>query len=77
MTEQPGAWQETDWHVTSTDDTITELDSHAESGLSSEEAARRLEQYGLNELRKGEKAPAWKMFLAQFNDFMIWVLMVA
>jgi Ca2+-transporting ATPase len=53
------------------------LGTDAENGLSADEATRRLAEYGPNELQKAEKAPAWRMFLAQFNDFMIWVLMAA
>jgi Ca2+-transporting ATPase len=46
-------------------------------GLSSEEVTRRSDEYGPNELRAAERTPAWRMFVAQFNDFMIWVLFVA
>jgi len=68
---------ETQWHVLSADETLARLETDAETGLTPEEAARRLAESGPNELRRGEKSPAWKMFLGQFNDFMIWVLMVA
>jgi Ca2+-transporting ATPase len=66
-----------DWHVTTPDATLEELEVSAETGLDPAEADRRLAEYGPNELRKAEKVPAWRMFLAQFNDFMIWVLMAA
>ena len=36
-----------------------------------------LAESGPNELHKAERTPAWRMFLRQFNDFMIWVLLVA
>ena len=66
-----------DWHVTTPDAALVELGVSAETGLDGAEAARRLAEYGPNELRRAEKVPAWRMFLAQFNDFMIWVLMAA
>ena len=37
----------------------------------------RLARYGNNELEEKEKKPAWHLFLNQFKDFMIVVLMLA
>lgn len=47
------------------------------NGLSSEEAKSRLQQYGLNELKEGEKRTPLNMLLDQFKDFMIIVLIAA
>ncbi len=71
------AQHDTAWHVIAPAEALERLGSDAEAGLTSEEAARRLAESGPNELRRGEKTPAWRMFLGQFNDFMIWVLMAA
>ena len=49
----------------------------AESGLTDEEAAARLEKYGKNELAEKKKKPAAARFFAQFADAMIIVLLVA
>jgi Ca2+-transporting ATPase len=46
-------------------------------GLSSEEAARRLGEYGPNELTEKKKKIPFIMFLDQFRDFMILVLIAA
>ncbi|WP_055071294.1 calcium-translocating P-type ATPase, PMCA-type [Clostridium massiliamazoniense] len=46
-------------------------------GLTTKEAQRRLEKYGLNELTKNKKVSPVKIFLSQFNDFMTWVLLGA
>ncbi|WP_442779444.1 cation-transporting P-type ATPase [Enterobacter cancerogenus] len=46
-------------------------------GLSSTEAAARLEQYGENALPQKPGKPAWLRFLAHFNDVLIYVLLVA
>lgn len=46
-------------------------------GLSSSEAERRLNKYGFNHLEKKKKISSFKIFLAQFNDFIIWVLIGA
>ena len=46
-------------------------------GLSSREAKKRLEKYGLNQLKKNKKVSRIKIFIQQFNDFIIWVLIGA
>ena len=71
------AVNDTHWHTLSAAETVTMLSTDAETGLTAGEAARHLAEVGPNELHRGVKAPAWKMFLSQFNDFMIWVLMAA
>ncbi len=47
------------------------------NGLSGSEAAERLAQYGRNELAEGKKTTVFEMFLNQFKDVMIIVLLVA
>ena len=47
------------------------------SGLSLEEAQKRLAQYGPNELVAKEKISAWAIFLEQFKSFLIIILLVA
>ncbi len=49
----------------------------SEQGLNAGEAAARLEQYGPNALAEKAKKPAWLIFLNQFRDFMILVLIAA
>ena len=47
------------------------------SGLTEEEAGRRLSRYGRNELEKIKKATPLKIFVRQFMDFMLLLLIVA
>jgi Ca2+-transporting ATPase len=61
---------------TSISDLFTKLNSN-ESGLSTKEAKKRLLEFGLNELQEKKKIPAWLLFLNQFKDFMILILMAA
>jgi len=49
----------------------------SESGLTSEDAKKRLKQEGLNELPKKKKKSKWAMFFKQFVDLMIIILFVA
>ncbi|OLO40834.1 ATPase [Alkalihalophilus pseudofirmus] len=46
-------------------------------GLSDKEAQKRLKQYGENKLDEGEKPSALLVFLGQFKDFMVLVLLAA
>jgi magnesium-transporting ATPase (P-type) len=46
-------------------------------GLSRAEAAARLERYGPNQLDAAERVPAWRKFLAQFADPLIYLLIAA
>jgi Ca2+-transporting ATPase len=55
---------------------FTRLRSSAR-GLSSGEALRRLSEVGLNELKEQKKKKPFMMFLDQFRDFMIIVLIAA
>ena len=47
------------------------------NGLTTKEAEKRIEKFGLNELEHHSKASPIKIFLAQFNDFIVWVLIAA
>src|SRR6185437_909065 len=51
--------------------------TNAKRGLSTSEATARLEQYGRNELAAKKPLPAWRRFLAQFQDPLVVLLLVA
>jgi hypothetical protein len=55
----------------------TQLGTDVGRGLSSPEAAERLEQTGSNELRKGEAISPLAILLSQFRSLVIWVLIGA
>jgi len=46
-------------------------------GLSEDEARARLDKHGRNELAAEEPTPAWRRFLAQFQDVLVILLLVA
>jgi len=64
------------WHQRELNEVLQDLKSFHQ-GLSQEEAHRRLAQYGPNELKEKEKRTIFMMFLDQFKDFMILVLIAA
>jgi Ca2+-transporting ATPase len=59
------------------DDVASALGSDAHRGLSDAEARARLERYGRNELTAEPPVPAWRRFLAQFQDVLVVLLLVA
>src|SRR5665648_90770 len=54
-----------------------ELDVDPLTGLSDDEAARRLATDGANELRGKKPVPLWRKILAQFQDPLIYLLLAA
>lgn len=64
------------WHHLTVDETLKEVDANLE-GLSATEAAERLTRYGPNTLRETKGISPWEIFLGQFKNFLIILLLVA
>lgn len=64
------------WYKLSTDEVLQSLAS-CRDGLTAAEAAERLARYGTNELTEKKRRTSLVMFLGQFNDFLIIVLLAA
>ena len=56
---------------------IHQLRSDGSLGLNQAEAARRLREQGANELKSIERISPWSIFLAQFKNVLIAILLVA
>src|SRR6476659_801892 len=65
------------WHVRSSADVLAELGVEPEAGLSGQEAAERLTQYGPNKFAEAKAEPRWHAFLRQYRDPMQIVLLGA
>ena len=65
------------WHTLTTEDLVTEFDSHAEQGLSAAAAKERLDRYGPNKLPEQKKRGPLLRFLFQFHNVLIYLLLVA
>lgn len=59
------------------DDVSQALKTPLGRGLSSQEAARRLEEFGPNKLAGKPPVPKWKRFLQQFEDPLVYLLIAA
>ncbi|MCO6491768.1 MAG: HAD-IC family P-type ATPase, partial [Phaeodactylibacter sp.] len=64
------------WHLISGEEAL-ELAGSRPGGLTASEAEERLAQYGPNRLAAKKRKPAWLMFLGQFRDVMILILIAA
>jgi Ca2+-transporting ATPase len=67
---------ETVWHAMDEKTVLKTLNTSLK-GLNNEEAKRRLEQYGYNELKETKKRNVLQMFLEEFKDIFIILLLVA
>lgn len=66
----------TEWYSRSEEEVFRELSS-CRRGLTDAEAHSRLEKYGENVLYEREAVPWWQIFLSQFKDLLVVILMIA
>ena len=64
------------WHSLELDDVLANLQTTSE-GLSSGEVEKRLEKYGPNELKEKPRPTFFQLVLAQLNNFIVILLIVA
>ena len=67
----------TDWHMLRADEVTLKLETDPGEGLSREEAQRRLEAYGPNELSAAGSVSPWSVLLTQFKNVLIIILLIA
>ena len=65
------------WHSCSVEEIAKNLKTNINIGLSEEEAQKRFERYGPNNLKEKKKESIFVKFIKQFNDFMIITLIIA
>jgi len=64
-------------YVAKLEDIIRALNTDINTGLTHSEAQKRLEQYGTNALREQPRPTFWQRLLAQFQSFVIYILIFA
>jgi Ca2+-transporting ATPase len=65
------------WHSLEVASATKALQVDPGRGLAPQEARRRLAQYGPNELTQQQKASPWRLFLNQFRNILVVILVVA
>ncbi|EXX85099.1 hypothetical protein BG53_09600, partial [Paenibacillus darwinianus] len=68
---------QTMWHQLGQSALAEKLESNPQAGLTAAQAAERLNAYGRNELSEGKRISPLTLFLNQFKDFMVLVLVGA
>jgi len=63
------------WHTVAIDKTLQQLSSNKDAGLSSQQVSERLQQYGPNELEETGGRSPWSIFVDQFTNIMLLMLM--
>ena len=74
---QQALLNDVDPSLTDADQVAQALNVDPRTGLSSEEAKRRLDKFGPNELASAPPVPKWKKFLQQFQDPLVSLLLAA
>lgn len=69
--------QQDRYHELSVPEVIHSLNTNPETGLTATEVTRRLKQFGENELKAKPGKPAWLRFLLQFNQPLLYILLIA
>ena len=64
-------------HAVPWEEVVRGLDTDTDRGLSSDDVAARLEEWGPNRIAEERSTPWWRILLAQFADVLIWVLLAA
>jgi len=65
------------WHALSGDETLEYFQTNLNSGLGLSEVKVRQEKYGFNVLTQKKGTPLWMSFLLQFNQPLVYILLVA
>jgi Ca2+-transporting ATPase len=74
---QPSGDSTTAFYRQRVDEVWAALGTDSQRGLSDAEARARLKRYGRNELTAEEPVPAWRKFLAQFQNVLVILLLIA
>ncbi|TVP64297.1 MAG: cation-transporting P-type ATPase [Nodularia sp. (in: Bacteria)] len=72
-----GGRQLHEYHAIAAQEAAQTLNSNPETGLTSGEVNKRQEEFGKNELKGKPGKPAWLRFLLQFNQALLYILLVA
>ncbi|MFN2235033.1 MAG: cation-transporting P-type ATPase, partial [Anaerolineales bacterium] len=76
-TEAVDLHQSESWHALEAGEAIALFATPVDSGLSSQEVAKRIQQYGPNQLAEAPPTTIWQLLWEQFNNFVVILLIIA
>ena len=66
-----------DWHCSTSSEVIKKLSSDKINGLTTQQAEKRLSEYGTNKLTATKSKSVFRKFAEQLSDFMVMILLAA
>src|SRR5688572_23036533 len=66
-----------DWHELHADQVLRLLQTDFQIGLRADEVKKRRERFGPNRITARRGTPAWVKFVRQFNQPLVYILLVA
>ena len=72
-----GAILEHQWHSLAVEEVTQILASDLENGLTTDEVARRQKKFGVNQLTPRNSKSFYQLFLQQFNQPLLYILLLA
>ncbi len=73
----PQSIEKTPWHTLPLERVLSALSAHTKLGLTQAEAARRLEEFGFNQLTEGHRTSAWEILFEQCKNVLVIILFIA
>ena len=65
------------WHSMAIEQVVKVLDTDPQRGLTEEDVKRRLEKYGANEMKREDAVSPFTLFVNQFKNVLIIILLIA
>jgi Ca2+-transporting ATPase len=65
------------WHSIEIEKIIEKLKTNPKTGLNENEVKKRLEEFGFNELKEKKKRTLFQIFIEQFKDVFVLLLLAA
>lgn len=65
------------WHALDNTDLFRKLDTSVDKGLTTDEAERRIQKHGYNELKEAPQPSFFQLILDQLNNFIVIILIVS
>ena len=66
-----------DWYKLTVDETVEKLNTNPQAGLSAAEVQQRQQKYGPNRIEEQDVKSPWVIFLSQFKEIMVIILIIA